>query len=227
MRKRRWIVALAALTTGTWLYRQWRRSSFEGVSRMLHGMPSASTYDPWAGLFLSGLYDQVARELAATFPTGSVLDVGAGPGRLDVRLAEIAPGVSITGVDLDPAMVERAIAHATTAQVSDRVQFQQGDSQRLPFDDGQFDLVVSSFSVHHWDNPAAGLAEVHRVLKPGGQARIYDLPDWTLRFHGSYNSLARLAAGSPFGGGVVVTVRWPDRLPTGQCLWLRKAGPGE
>jgi SAM-dependent methyltransferase len=99
-----------------------------------------------------------------------------------------------------------------------------GDSRQLPFDDGQFDMVISSFSVHHWEDPARGMAEVHRVLRPGGQARVYDLPDWAVRVHGSYESLAQLAAESPFGGGVVVTVRWPDRLPTGQCLLMRKEG---
>jgi ubiquinone/menaquinone biosynthesis C-methylase UbiE len=49
----------------------------------------------------------------------------------------------------------------------------------LPYPDDTFDLVVSSISQHHWTDPAAGLSEVHRVLRPGAQAWIYDFR-WAL-----------------------------------------------
>ena len=49
-----------------------------------------------------------------------------------------------------------------------------GDVVTLPFADGSVDLVVSTLSLHHWDDPAAGLDEIVRVLAPGGQAWIYD-----------------------------------------------------
>ncbi len=226
MAKRRWLLPVAALA-GAWLYREWQRGSFDRWTEGFHrcSMPSAASYDRAARVLMSGLYDRIAAELVAANPSGEVLDVGAGPGWLDIRLAQLAPALSITGVDVEPAMVERATVHAEEAGVSGRVRFQVGDSAKLPFDDDRFDLVTSSFSLHHWEDPARGVAEVYRVLKPGGQARIYDLPDWfRKRFHGvtSYDSMADLASASPFGSGVTVTFRWPDRVPSAMSLWLRK-----
>lgn len=53
-----------------------------------------------------------------------------------------------------------------------------GAAEAMPFPDGRFDLVVSTLSLHHWLDAKAGLAEMLRVLKPGGQAGIYDVPRW-------------------------------------------------
>ncbi|HKD97163.1 MAG TPA: class I SAM-dependent methyltransferase, partial [Micromonosporaceae bacterium] len=53
---------------------------------------------------------------------------------------------------------------------------QVGDVTDLPFADGSFDLVVSSLSLHHWDEPEAAVPELARVLRPGGRVCIYDFP---------------------------------------------------
>jgi ubiquinone/menaquinone biosynthesis C-methylase UbiE len=60
------------------------------------------------------------------------------------------------------------------------ITFTVADVGRLPFPDGSFDLVVSTISQHHWTDPAGGLQEVNRVLRPGAQAWIYDFR-WVLR----------------------------------------------
>ncbi len=230
MSKRSWALPLVAIA-GVLLYRQWRKGAFQGLSTSVttSGMPSAAIYDFWAHLLLGGFYDRIAREVGASCSRGALLDVGPGPGLLDVRLAQIAPELAITGVDVAPDMAERATANAAGAGVDDRVRFEVGDVGQLPFPDAQFDIVISTFSMHHWPDPERGLAEIHRVLRPGGQARIYDLPEWFQRLthHGPGKSLVEMANSSPFGGGVVAVFRWPDRLPTGQCLWLRKAAEGE
>lgn len=49
------------------------------------------------------------------------------------------------------------------------------DVADLPYPDGSVALVVSSLSLHHWPDPQAGLAEIHRILRPGGQAWLYDV----------------------------------------------------
>jgi ubiquinone/menaquinone biosynthesis C-methylase UbiE len=51
------------------------------------------------------------------------------------------------------------------------------DVADLPFEDDRFDLVIATFSSHHWDDPEAGSAEIARVLRSGGSLRIYDFRD--------------------------------------------------
>ena len=59
---------------------------------------------------------------------------------------------------------------------ADRATAQVADVTDLPFADGEFDLVVSSISLHHWDHPESAVGELARVLRPGGRLVIYDFP---------------------------------------------------
>ena len=70
-------------------------------------------------------------------------------------------------------MIARATSTAKTTSTRN-LRFQVADVAALPFADNSVDLVVSTLSLHHWDDPAAGLNEIVRVLGPGGQAWIYD-----------------------------------------------------
>jgi SAM-dependent methyltransferase len=135
----------------------------------------AGVYDTLSRLLLGPLYRRIAADVAAAAPAGTpVLEVGCGPGHLSVRLAR--HGFTVTGLDLDPAMIARA--QANTDRVANRggrrPSFLVGDVAALAFPDRSFDLVVSTLSMHHWANPAAGLTEIGRVLRPGGRALIWD-----------------------------------------------------
>lgn len=138
-------------------------------------MGDAGVYDALTGLLLGPLYDSIAADIAARATAGArVLEVGCGPGHLSTRLAR--RGLAVTGVDLDPAMVERAKENAGRgSDASGAPSFLVGDAASLPFPESSFDLVVSTFSLHHWSDPAKGLAEIGRVLRPGGTALIWDL----------------------------------------------------
>ena len=187
-------------------------------------LPSAGAYDALVASVLEGFYARVAGEVAAAHPGGKVLEVGSGPGRLAVRLARKAPDMTLTGVDISDAMVERAARRAAGAGLSERrVRFEVGDVAALPLADGEFDGVVSTLSLHHWSDPVRGLAEIHRVLKPGGEARIYDLAHWLWPPARGGDRLARLTAASPFGEGEVEVVRWPGFVPAFVLLRLRRA----
>jgi SAM-dependent methyltransferase len=136
----------------------------------------AVVYDALGRLLLGSLYRRIATDVAAVAPTGArVLEVGCGPGHLSVRLAR-QHRLNVTGVDLDPAMIERARANANRPGNSHgrRPSFLVGDVASLAFPNQSFDLVVSTLSMHHWADPTAGLAEIGRVLRPGARALVWD-----------------------------------------------------
>ena len=99
-----------------------------------------------------------------------VLDVGCGTGVLQAALREREPGLALIGVDVSAAMLARA-ADRLGAQVT----LCQAPAEQLPFDEATFDVVVSASSLHHWPDPARGLAEMARVLKASG---LFVLTDW-------------------------------------------------
>jgi ubiquinone/menaquinone biosynthesis C-methylase UbiE len=109
---------------------------------------------------------------AVPVPT-RVLDVGCGSGLLLQGVATRWPeAVELVGVDPAPRMVERArgalAGHA-------RVRVEQAAAERLPFPDGEFDLIVSALAFDHWRDQRRGLRECARVLDVGGRLVLADL----------------------------------------------------
>jgi len=106
------------------------------------------------------------------FPENArVLDVGCGTGPQSRTLAQW-PGVGeVVGVDQLEPFLERARELAADIP---NVSFQQADARKLPFDDARFDVVVLHTLLTHVPGPEDVLADVHRVLRPGGQVAIYD-----------------------------------------------------
>jgi SAM-dependent methyltransferase len=136
----------------------------------------AGVYDTLSRLLLGPLIERIAADVAAAAPAGAqVLEAGCGPGYLSFRLAR-QHGFEVTGLDLDPAMIARARANADRPGTGDqrRPSFVVGDVAALAFPERSFDLVVSTLSMHHWADPTAGLAEIARVLRPGGRALVWD-----------------------------------------------------
>jgi SAM-dependent methyltransferase len=223
MSRKRWFTIAAMLVMAT-LYSNRLRAYLEQASTNVRAfdLPSAGTYDVLVAAVLEHFYARVAGEVAAAHSDGKLLEVGSGPGQPAVWLAREAPGVTLIGVDISSAMVERAARRAARAGLSQRVQFEIGDVAALPLSDEEFDGVVSRLSLHHWPNPVKGLAEIHRVLKPGGAARIYDLAHWLWRPARGRDRLTQLAAASPFGGGELEVVRWPGSVPAFVMLRVRR-----
>ncbi|MCL4367922.1 MAG: class I SAM-dependent methyltransferase, partial [Actinobacteria bacterium] len=169
MARRWWLIPVAGIG-GVLLYQKYRQGGLRRtLGRLDSGeMANPAAYDIYSSV-MDGLYTKIALEVVAERAAGRVLDVGCGPGRLDVRLGVMAPSLDVTGVDIDPRMVDLASARAADAGVSRRVNFQVGEAGALPGGDSEFDLVVSSLSLHHWSDPLRGMSEIHRVLKPGGE----------------------------------------------------------
>jgi ubiquinone/menaquinone biosynthesis C-methylase UbiE len=151
------------------------------IHRRRHNLPkvfegrSTRIYDLMSRRVLRGFYRRMADDIARVAPDGAaVLDVGTGPGVLLLELARRRPDLQLTGVDLSADMI--TVARRNVAGFGDRVSARQGDVTQLPFADHSFDLIASSLSVHHWDDPAAAVPELARVLRPGGRVCIYDFP---------------------------------------------------
>lgn len=122
----------------------------------------------WAGGIGSDirlLYDAAA-EVGRVPAGGAVLDVPCGGG-VALRGLRAGQDVRYVAADIAPAMLERTLANARRRGLT-QVEAVEADVERLPFADGTFDLAVSFTGLHCFPRPALAVAEIARVLKPGG-----------------------------------------------------------
>ncbi len=158
-------------------------------------------------------------------PGERILDIACGTGTSSAGLAR--SGATVVGLDFSPRMLDLARAKHR------KVQFVQGDALALPFGDDEFDAVTISFGLRNTEDPKLALAEMYRVLKPGGRLLICEFsrpPQAVLRL--GYIAWMRLVA------PVVATVTssnpdayrylwetiqaWPDQPTLSQ--WIRGVG---
>ncbi|WP_309054713.1 class I SAM-dependent methyltransferase [Streptomyces sp.] len=160
---------------------------------------SGEAYDRLSGWVLGGLHRRAAADVSRGAPRGGVVaDIGTGPGRLLLRIARTRPDLVPHGVDVSPAMVDRARANARAHALTDRVTVHLGDAAALPLPDASADVLVSTLSMHHWSDVPGAVAEAARVLRPGGRLLVYD-------FRGADDGPLRqaVAARPEFTGGRV------------------------
>jgi SAM-dependent methyltransferase len=110
-----------------------------------------------------------------------VLDVGCGPGSITLGLAEVA--AHVTGVDLDDEEFADARAYAAEHGI-DNVEFREGSIYELAFEDASFDVCTLMSMMETLDDPLAGLAEVRRVVRPGGVVGASSIEYGGLILHG-------------------------------------------
>ncbi len=127
-------------------------------------------------------------------------------------LAEQIPDARVTTVDIDTAMASLAAAAWPVRASTTGCTSASATSPPSPWPDHSVDLVTSSFSVHHWPHAEAGFAEVRRVLRPGGRAIVYDVPDWWGRFETHAPRLADAAMAGGFRDVSSSQVRWPRAI---------------
>ncbi len=129
----------------------------------------AKRYDRAVSKLSSLLYWHAIRDLKRIGVKGKYLEVGCGPGILAIRVARELE-VEVTAFDLSADMIEIAKVKARKAGV--KVDFRVGDVENDYF--GEFDVVYSTFSLHHWNNPEKGLKNLWRMVKTGGMLYILD-----------------------------------------------------
>ena len=110
-----------------------------------------------------------------------VLDVGSGPGLLAAELADaVGREGRVSGIDLSAAMVEMA---RTRCAARPWAEFRTGDAMKLPFADEWFDAAVSTQVFEYLPDIAGALAELHRVVRPGGRIALLDTDYGSLIIH--------------------------------------------
>jgi ubiquinone/menaquinone biosynthesis C-methylase UbiE len=109
------------------------------------------------------------REWVCSRATGSVLEVAIGTGR---NLSFYPAGVQITGIELSTVML--AIARQRAGDLGIEADLREGDAEALPFADNSFDAAVCVLSLCTIPDPAQAIAEMTRVLKPGGKLLLLD-----------------------------------------------------
>jgi ubiquinone/menaquinone biosynthesis C-methylase UbiE len=114
------------------------------------------------------------KELKKYNPKATVTDIGCGPGYLLQTITKELPKNALIGVDISEEMLERAKVNFKSLNPAKEAEFKQGSADHLPFGDNTQDFIISTLSLHHWNEPQAAFNEIHRVLKPGGQMLIYD-----------------------------------------------------
>lgn len=116
---------------------------------------------------------KVAEAVAAqAAPGGRVLELAPGPGFCAIEIARTG-NYDVTGLDISESFVRIARDNAKSAGVA--VDFRHGNASEMPFPDASFDFIVCSAAFKNFSDPVGALDEIHRVLRPGGRASIYDL----------------------------------------------------
>jgi ubiquinone/menaquinone biosynthesis C-methylase UbiE len=109
-------------------------------------------------------------------PGDHILEIGFGPGLAIEKLLRQVPDVQIAGIDYSQTMVHAARRRNARAVRAGRVDLRYGDVQHLPFADTLFERVYSIHCIYFWPDAEKALAEIQRVMKPGGRLVITFLP---------------------------------------------------
>ena len=104
----------------------------------------------------------------------TILDVATGTGDVAIQTVKRTGADHVTGLDLSEGMLQVGRRKVTRQGLDERITLVQGDSENLPFDDDSFDAVTVAFGVRNFEDLEKGLAEMHRVLRPGGKLVILE-----------------------------------------------------
>lgn len=138
----------------------------------------AGVYDLLNSAMTAGLHHrwrERAVDIAAVGPGSRVLDVATGTGDLALELARrVGPGGEVVGSDFSEGMLARARLKAAKAAVGVDMRFEWGDALELPYADDSFDAATAGFSVRNFSDLGKGLAEMARVVAPGGRVVVLE-----------------------------------------------------
>ncbi len=120
-----------------------------------------------------GWRKKAIKQLVPSMPE-NILDVATGTGDFALTSFQILKPEKITGIDISEGMLEIGRKKIEKAGLQKNIQLLKGDSEAILFDDYTFDAVTVAFGVRNFENLEKGLAEIRRVLKPGGKLVILE-----------------------------------------------------
>lgn len=150
-------------------------------------------FNRWAPFYdciFTSVFYQAAHQRLLEFvelsSSPQILDIGCGTGRLLHRLAVKFPHLQGVGLDLSAQMIAQAQQRNLYPA---RLSYQQGNAESLPFSAGQFEAVFSTISFLHYPHPQVVLAQIERVLRPGGRFYLVDTTITQGAISSRFNSL--------------------------------------
>jgi demethylmenaquinone methyltransferase/2-methoxy-6-polyprenyl-1,4-benzoquinol methylase len=151
-------------------------SDFEQVKQMFDDI--APTYDRLNHI-LSLSIDKIWRNrvVRAVRRLGAkeILDIATGTGDLAIAMAKHSSHIKVKGIDIYDEMIRTARKKVDKLRLNDKIVFYKENVESLSFEDGTFDYCTMAFGIRNFQNPGKALAEVYRVLKPGGRVYILEL----------------------------------------------------
>lgn len=143
----------------------------------------------------------MAKQLVEKIPAnGKVLEIAPGPGYFCIELARLG-SYKITGLDISKSFVE--IARKNAAEAGLKIDFREGNASAMPFEDNTFDFTFCQAAFKNFSEPVKAIAEMYRVLRPGGLSVIADL-----RRDASPEEIDREVKGMGLGRINEFMVRW-------------------
>jgi demethylmenaquinone methyltransferase/2-methoxy-6-polyprenyl-1,4-benzoquinol methylase len=147
-------------------------ASLSGRNRIARDLfaPLGPTYDRWSRLLSLGQDPRWRRFLVSRIEAGpgdTVVDVATGTAAVATELVR-RTGCRAVGVDQSPEMLAAGRARVEAAGLADRIRLVEGSAERLPFPEGSFDALTFTYLLRYVEDPAAALAELARVVRPGG-----------------------------------------------------------
>ena len=177
------------------------------AQRLFEGLPAR--YDRLAEILSMGQNGRWRRTMVDhVLPSGPrrVLDVASGTAGVAIQLAERSPA-EVVGVDLTETMLRQGRANVASAGLSPRIGLVAGRAEQLPFDEASFDALTFTYLLRYVEDPVATMAELARVVRPGGAVASLDFMAPPNRlWYGLWWLYTRLVL--PVGGAITGGREW-------------------
>lgn len=155
-------------------YKQDNSAKKDQVAKMFDNI--SGNYDflnHFLSLGIDIIWRRKAIKLLKSIAPKQILDVATGTGDFAIEALKLNPQ-KVTGVDISEGMLEVGRVKMKERKLDDRIELLYGDSEKLPFGENKFDAVIVAFGVRNFENLENGLAEMLRVVKPGGKVVVLE-----------------------------------------------------